>query len=301
MMTLGLLVKRNVKLFFKDRGMFFSALITPMILLVLYVTFLGNVYRDSFLSGIPKGFLLDEKVLNGLVSGQLISSILSVSCVTVAFCSNMLIVQDKVSGSRNDFIIAPVKPSILALGYYIAALFSTILICFAAAGAGLVYIGLTGWYMNASDLCFLFLDVFLLALFGTAISSIINCFLNSQGQISAIGTIVSAGYGFICGAYMPLSQFPEGLRKALAFLPGTYGTSLVRNHVMQGAFREKESQGVSSIFLEMMRDAVDCNLYFFNHKVTVGTMYLILIGTVIILIAAYVIVNVVKDRKRIHK
>ncbi|HBJ18379.1 MAG TPA: ABC transporter, partial [Clostridiales bacterium] len=35
------LIKRNTKLFFKDRGMFFSSLITPMILLVLYVTFLA--------------------------------------------------------------------------------------------------------------------------------------------------------------------------------------------------------------------------------------------------------------------
>lgn len=37
------LTRRNSKLFFKDRGMFFSALITPLILLVLYATFLANV------------------------------------------------------------------------------------------------------------------------------------------------------------------------------------------------------------------------------------------------------------------
>ena len=34
------LVKRNTKLYFKDKGMFFSSLITPLILLVLYATFL---------------------------------------------------------------------------------------------------------------------------------------------------------------------------------------------------------------------------------------------------------------------
>ena len=42
-----ILIKRNIKLFFKDKGMFFTSLITPAILLVLYVTFLGNVYRCS--------------------------------------------------------------------------------------------------------------------------------------------------------------------------------------------------------------------------------------------------------------
>ena len=39
-------------------------------------------------------------------------------------------------------------------------------------------------------------------------------------------SIVSAGYGFICGAYMPISQFSEGQQKVLSFLPGTYGTSM---------------------------------------------------------------------------
>ena len=46
-----ILIKRNIKLFFKDKGMFFTSLITPAILLVLYVTFLGNVYTPSSRDG----------------------------------------------------------------------------------------------------------------------------------------------------------------------------------------------------------------------------------------------------------
>ena len=38
------LVSRNRKLFFKDKGMLFSSMITPVILIVLYATFLANVY-----------------------------------------------------------------------------------------------------------------------------------------------------------------------------------------------------------------------------------------------------------------
>ena len=46
MTGLSALVKRNTKLYFKDKGMFFSSLITPVILLVLYATFLKKVYDD---------------------------------------------------------------------------------------------------------------------------------------------------------------------------------------------------------------------------------------------------------------
>ena len=79
MKTVSVLIKRNVKLFFKDKGMFFTAMITPAILLVLYATFLGNVYRDSFLSGVPTGILLTDTAVNALVGGQLVSSLLAVS------------------------------------------------------------------------------------------------------------------------------------------------------------------------------------------------------------------------------
>ena len=48
------LTKRNIKVYFSDKGMFFTSLITPIILLVLYATFLANVYRDSFLSAWTK-------------------------------------------------------------------------------------------------------------------------------------------------------------------------------------------------------------------------------------------------------
>lgn len=48
MMGLGNLIRRNSKLFFKDKAMFFTSLITPIILLILYTTFLGNVYKQSF-------------------------------------------------------------------------------------------------------------------------------------------------------------------------------------------------------------------------------------------------------------
>ena len=291
------LIRRNVKLFFKDKGMFFTSLITPVILLVLYATFLGDVYRDSFTGNLPEGFSMSAGIIDGLVGGELISSILAVSCVTVAFCSNTLMVQDKANGSIKDLTITPVSAGTLSMSYYIATLLSTLLICFAAAAVCLGYVAAVGWYMSFADVLLMLLDILLLTLFGTALSSVINFFLNTQGQISAVGTIVSAGYGFICGAYMPISSFGEGLQKALSFLPGTYGTSLLRNHAMQGVLSEMAEKGVPEQILESVRDSLDCNIYFFGERVGIPTMYLILVATIVLLIAVYVLMN--KLRKRV--
>ena len=298
MKSLIMLVRRNTKLFFKDKGMFFTSLITPIILLVLYVTFLGNVFRDTFSMALPKDFNVPEKLINGCVGGQLFSSLLAVCCITVAFCSNMLMVQDKVTGARYDLTITPVKKFTLAFGYYISTALTTLIICLIATAVSFIYLANVGWYMSAADIMLIVLDVFLLVMFGTALSSIINFFLTSQGQMSAVGTIISAGYGFICGAYMPISQFGGGLQKVLSFLPGTYGTSLIRNHAMRGVFNEMVSQHFPSQVIEGIKDSIDCNLYFFGDRVSIGAMYAILAGAVAVLLILYVIINALKIRSR---
>ncbi len=297
MSTIGILVKRHTKLFFRDKGMFFTSLLTPMILLVIYATFLGNMYEDMYTSYIPQGIKASEELINGCVGGQLISSILAVSCVTVAFCSNMLMVQDRANGTFKDIRISPIKPTKVALSYYISTLITTLIVCLVAACVGLIYLKVVGWYMNFEDILLLFLDVVLLVLFGTALSSIINFFLSTQGQISAVGTIISAGYGFICGAYMPISEFNEGLQKVVGFLPGTYGTPLMRNHIMRGVFEEMEDIGISTEVIELIKDAIDCNFYFFEDKVEFINMYLVLGGSIIALVAIYILMNVIRGEK----
>lgn len=194
--------------------------------------------------------------------------------------------------------ISPVKPRTLALSYYLSALLSTLLICGVASVICLLYLKHMGWYLTAEDVALLLLDVVLLVLFGTALSSCINFPLSTNGQSSAVGTIVSAGYGFICGAYMPISQFSDGLQKVISFLPGTYGTSLLRNHAMRGVFAEMEQQGFPAEVVEAIKDSVDCNLYFFSERVELNNMYLTLISSIVILIGIYIMMHALWSRKQ---
>lgn len=292
MRQLNHMIRRNMQLFFKDKGMFFCSLITPVILLVLYATFLAKVYRDSFTGALPAGFTIDPALIDATVGGQLISSLLAVSCVTVAFCSNLLMVQDKVTGAIRDLTVSPLRHSTLALSYYIASALSTLLISLAALGVSLLYLWKMGWYMSGTDVLAMLLDVVLLTLFGVALSSCINFPLKTNGQSSAVGTIVSAGYGFICGAYMPISNFSTGLQRVLSFLPGTYGTSLLHNHVLRGVFREMERIGFPAEVVDGIRSSIDCSPLFFDHEVSIGAMYAILGGATGLCIALYVLLNV---------
>ncbi len=298
MKIVSALIRRNIKLFFKDKGMFFTALITPLILLVLYATFLGNVFEDSVRQAMGEaGGAISDGLINGFVGGQLASSLLAVSCVTVAFCANMLMVQDKFSGARRDLTIAPLRASSLALSYYVATAVATLMISLVALGACMIYMANVGWYLSCTDVLCLIADVFLLSMFGTALSSVVNFFLSTQGQISAVGSIISAGYGFICGAYMPISSFGEGLQKVISFLPGTYGTSLFRNHAMGGVFRAMEADGLPLEVVDGLRQMTDCEPELMGEAVSIPQMYGILGGVTLLLIAVYILQNKFLKRK----
>ena len=287
---------RNIKVYFSDKGMFFTSLITPAILLVLYSTFLANVYKDAFISAIPDSIEISSKLLNGLVSGQLVGSLLSVSCITVAFCSNMLMVQDKANGNIKDLIITPTDKKTLAISYFLASFISTLIVNLFALGLCIIYIAINGWFMNIIDILLIMLNVIGLTLFGCILSSLINSFLSTQGQISAVGSIVSSMYGFIAGAYMPMSQFGAGLRNALLFLPTTYATALMKNSVMESTFREL-AKIIPNNAINSLKESIDIRLIFNNNVVSISTMYLIVIITIFILFMLYILKHLLCKNK----
>ena len=122
-----------------------------------------------------------------------------------------------------------------------------------------------GWYMNAADVLWVLFDMILLVLFGSTLSSIISFPLTTQGQLSAVGTIVSAGYGFICGAYMPISNYGSGIQKALSYLP------------------------------RAIRDTLDCNPVFHGNVVSVNQMIGIMMGSIAVLGIIYYFVTLLPD------
>lgn len=292
MKTLQALTMRNIRMYFKDTGMFLTSLITPLILLVLYSTFLKNIFDQTFADVFANaGMQVSDQLINGCSGGQMVSSLLSVSCVTVVFCCNLLMVQDRANGTDRDLKISPVSSGTIALSYFLAAFISSWLICLCAELFCLIYLYYTGWYMSIMDIVLVTADVTLLVLFGTALSSLCSAPLKTQGQASALGTIISAGYGFICGAYMPISQFSQGIRDAVTLLPGTYGTSLIRNRIMHGVFLEMENMHVPEAMINGLKDSIDVNLYFNGTAVSTSSMVMIVSISIIVLLLAYMVVR----------
>lgn len=298
MRILFALVKRNIKLYFKDKGVFFLSLITPLILLVLFISFLGNVYKDTLVNILGE-YSVSDRLLNAFSGGWLLSSILGVCCITIAFCSNIQ-VYDKISGSELDLNSTPASKKTIFLSYFIANLFTTLIVCFTAMAVGFVYLAIIGWYLSFVDVLLIILDVIMCTLFGSLLASILMSFISSQGGLSTVSTLVSSLYGFLCGAYMPLSQLSKGIRNVVMFIPGTYGVVLLRNHYMGGVIKEIEKT-VPSELVGIMKDSFDGNAYFFNNKVEIWQMYLILGVSIVVLLGVFTSIAVLRNKKKENK
>ena len=185
---------------------------------------------------------------------------------------------------------------VIYLGYFFSTVLNSLMVNALALVICLAYVRMMGWYMSAADVVLLVIDIVVLVLFGTVLSSIVCYPLKTQGQMSAVGTIVSAGYGFICGAYMPISNFSDGLQKGMSYLPSTYGTSMLKNHMLRGVFEEMKASGFPDEVVTGIADSLDCNPVFRNHVVTMTEMLMIMLGAVIIFGIIYLVISAMPEK-----
>ena len=292
------LTSRNLKLYFKDKMVFLVSLITPMILLVLFITFLKRTYEASIIETIGS-FTLSNELLNAFSGGWLFSSVLSTSCVTVSFCSGMMTL-DKVSGADIDFKVMPIKKSIVTFSYVFANYLATLIVCFVLLIIGFIYLGIVGFYLSFVDILIVIANILLTSLFSTIIANIIWTFTKTQGVVSGICTLLSALYGFICGAYMPINSMGEGFAKFTSFLPGTYSTVIFRKGFLNNVLSEMK-ETLPEEMVNGIANGFDVNYSFFEHDISLWMMFLISIISVVIACIALLLVAYLKDKTKLKR
>ncbi len=281
------LIRRNCKLYFKDPMTFLVSLITPMILLLLFITFLGRNYEQTLLN-LLGGLTIEQSLIDGFTGGWLVSSVLATSCFTVSFCSGVMII-DKVNKADLDFLVTPSPRWLLTLSYVLSNLISTLIVSFALLGIGLIYLSAVGFYLSFLDVLLIAVDIVLTSAFACLLANLIWSFTRSQGVNSAICALISALYGFICGAYMPLSSMGEAVRNFTSLLPGTYSTVLFRNHFLNGAL-EAMGETLPGALVAGIGDGFDVSFAFFGHSVPLYAMYLVIGAADLLMLGLFVLI-----------
>lgn len=112
------LVSRNMRVYYRDRGQVVLSLIAPLILLLLYVLFLGSLQVDTLKDEIPTA---DESDIDAFVYTWVFSGMVMITTVTTGLSALNTFVEDRIFGRFKDFRVSPISPVQLVGGYLIAS------------------------------------------------------------------------------------------------------------------------------------------------------------------------------------
>lgn len=238
--TLSNLVSRSLRIFLKDKVSVFFSLLAPLIVLGLYLLFLGDIQMDGIRSAF-EGTPIEEKLLKNFVDTWMLAGVCSVACITVSFSAQGIMIQDKEKGVLNDMLASPVQRGLIEAGYLLSNFVVTLCISLIVLAVALIYVAIGGWTLSFADVLWLIALTVMSVLSASVFSTLICSALKTGSQHSAFVGILSAVIGFLVGAYMPLSVFPKAVQYVTLFVPGTYSASLYRNLFMRGALEKIEA------------------------------------------------------------
>lgn len=281
-LALNQLCKRNLKLFFVDKAGVFFSMLAPIIVLMLYILFLGDLQVQSVVSSVPEGIALNEKAVQAYVDCWMIAGVLSISCITVSLGANTVMILDKTKGVLNDFISSPVKRWVITASYFISNFITTIIISCITFFICLIYLALSGgWYLSFTDVLLTFTTILLSSASATLLTVFACGFIRTEAAFSGLIGIISAVIGFFIGAYMPMSIMPKALQYISSLLPGTHSAGLFRNYLMSGAL-DNLGKGLPQELLDAIADIFSMRVNLFGASVGKGIMYAFVGGSIVI-------------------
>lgn len=232
--------KRNLLLYFKDVQSVIFSLLTSIIVFVLYLLFLKGTFLDAIeeaMQGLEA--LVNDSDIEMLVSGILLVGIIGSALITVPYNCLSTIVKDRENRVDYDITATPLKRWQIILSYFTASTISAFITTSVILTVGLLLLSMMGaLHMSAFGLAAAYGITLLGAVSATAFFMIVVLFFQSSSASGAFFGILSAAAGFVIGAYIPISQFSEGVQTFCNLFPASGITVLFRNALLNGLLEE---------------------------------------------------------------
>ncbi len=283
------LVTRNVKMFMKDKMMVFFSILAPVIVLLLYILFLGEMQVQNVqnvINSTPEFKEMGATVeqVRAVINNWMIAGVMSVSCITVTLSSCTVMVRDRERGTINDVLAAPIPKWALYISYMISSFIITFFICGAVFLISCIYLAASGGFLMSF--------VNFLAILGTMVLSILSSsffitliasLIKTEGALTSFNSVFSAAIGFLIGAYLPVGMMPKSVQYLCLFIPGTYSAGLFRMLFLDGPINVLgKEMGIDRDFVNKLLADYSVNMDFFGLKVSPLAMVLVLIGSIVL-------------------
>ncbi|MBR1693698.1 MAG: ABC transporter permease [Lachnospiraceae bacterium] len=274
--------RRNLRIYFRDKGAVFFSFLSMLIIIGLMVFFIADAHVDSItqLLGAFEGRDpdMDKKNAELLILSWTCAGIISINAATVTLAVYTVMIKDRVQGKLSSIYTAPVSRTVITLGYVAAAWVASLIMC-------TLTLFITELYGVTKGLDALSLPVHL-KLFGmimvnsfvyAAIMYVMAALAKTEGAWSGLGTIVGTLIGFLGGIYIPLGTLSQTIARITKCTPAIYGTAMFRS-VMSKDILEKTFDGVPDDVVESYRKMMGIDLELFDKAVSEGMQWTVLIA-----------------------
>ena len=262
--------KRNILLYFRDKTAVFFSLLTVMILIALYVLFLGDLTSK----GLP-----DFPSKKSLLTSWFIAGILAVTSMTTTLGSFGILVEDRANKRMLDFYASPISRAKLVGGYISSALFIGVIMCTFTFTVANVFLFISGEALLAFDKTILLVGVILLAVVSSgSMVLLVVSFFKTTNAFAAASTVIGTLLGFLAGIYIPIGTLPDYLQTIVKLFPVSHSAALFRQILMDNSMVEAFANapaGMKDDFLSEMGIIYEIN----GRKITKLFSILYLFGT----------------------
>ena len=275
------LIKRNIKIYLRNRGAWLASLLTVFIIIGLYALFLGDQLSRGF-----EGIGLEEPRL--LTDSWIMAGIISIMPLSISLGA-VSIVNDRSKGLVKDFYCSPISRSKITLGYILSLAIISFLITVIGFALGAIYITANGGeLLSLTDMLRVLGIIAIDDLATTSIVMFIAMFITSESAYSAICTVIGTISGFITGIYIPVGALPEGVAAAVKCFPISHAGSMLRQIFTADAIAECTKNIPADLkpdVIEQINSEMGIIYSFGDHTVTDFESIIILAATAVLFFA----------------
>lgn len=216
---------RNLQLFVRDKALVFFSFLSVIIILGLYVLFLGDIQVQNIRSMIQ----MDIPEIDALVYAWMLPGLIAVASITLSLGNMGRLVDDAQGENLNDFLVSPLKRTQLILSYLISSIIITSFISVCMFALSIVIVKLKGGpWLNLEQILQSLGIIVLLIISSALLSLYIASWVKTQNTYGVVNSMVGTFIGFVTGAYMPMGIMPVFVQNMFNILPVSLGASLLR-------------------------------------------------------------------------
>lgn len=274
-------VSRNLKVFFRDKTAVFFSLLAVLIVLGLYIFFLGDVWVDSF----P-----NIKGVKNLMNCWIMAGLIGVTSVTANMGAFGTMIEDKSKNKIKDFYVSPIKKSKIVGGYIISSFIVGSMMSVVTLIISQIYLVYSGVdVLNFKELTEVFLIILITSLSNSAMILFIVSLFSSEKAFSTASTIVGTLIGFITGIYLPISMLPDSVQIIVKLFPTSYGISILRQIFMKKQM-DISFADVPTNYINEFKESMGF-VYYINDKLVSNTtsIFILIASTIIFFFLAVLI------------